>query len=200
MGNQEFRFTLILRGAPPREVTRLAPSISDALSGSLAEAESSGEHRVLRIEPDDLVTAAEIAERLGRSRESIRLLAAGERDPGGGFPLPVSHAASRQRLWRWSEVAKWAGLLTPEEVERARYIAAVNAALELRALAPEPDPLLRRLVHEVLPAPSPAPETGTLQAPSATVDDDARVAEADERRASLRPRSAPERSFWRRDD
>jgi len=44
--------------------------------------------RVVRVEPDELVTASEIVERTGRSRESIRLLAAGKRGQGG-FPPPL---------------------------------------------------------------------------------------------------------------
>lgn len=90
---------------------------------------------VLRVEPDELVTASQIAERTGRSKESIRLLAAGRRGRGG-FPVPVRGATSRTRLWRWSEVAAW--MATHDEsgddksVERARTITTINAALELR--------------------------------------------------------------------
>jgi hypothetical protein len=69
--------------------------------------------------------------RLGRTRESVRLLAAGERGPGG-FPAPVSHLRTRNRLWRWSDVAVWARVATPEQAAAAKLIAAVNAALELR--------------------------------------------------------------------
>jgi hypothetical protein len=39
---------------------------------------------------------------------------------------------NRGRLWRWSEVAVWLGQLEPEEVEAARFVSAINAALELR--------------------------------------------------------------------
>jgi predicted DNA-binding transcriptional regulator AlpA len=90
--------------------------------------------RVRRVEPDDLVTLSEIAERMGRTRESVRLLAAGERG-AGDFPPPVSHLRSRFRLWRWSDVAAWAGVVSDEERDRARFVALVNAALELRGLA-----------------------------------------------------------------
>jgi hypothetical protein len=38
----------------------------------------------------------------------------------------------RGRLWRWSDVALWLGQLEPEEIESARFTAAINAALELR--------------------------------------------------------------------
>lgn len=89
--------------------------------------------RVARVEPDELVTAAGIGERTGRTRESVRLLAGGARGPGG-FPPPVSGASERRiRLWRWSEVAEWfetQGLAEGKGAE-ARMIAAVNGALDL---------------------------------------------------------------------
>lgn len=85
-----------------------------------------------RVDVDDLVTAAEIARRCGRSRESIRLLIAGERGPGG-FPAPLSKHL-RSRRWRWSEVVPWletAGIIDSGHAEDAEAIAAVNGALEL---------------------------------------------------------------------
>jgi hypothetical protein len=62
---------------------------------------------VERIEPDDLVTQAEIARRLERSREAIRLYVEGLRGPGD-FPRPVAAATSTSPLWSWLEVARWA--------------------------------------------------------------------------------------------
>lgn len=114
---------------------REAPTFARAVSSAISDVESVSGLRVRRVEPDDLVTASEIAERLGRSREGVRLLAAGARGPGD-FPPPVSHLRTRSRLWRWSEVADWAGQSTKEERERAGFVAALNAALELRAKAP----------------------------------------------------------------
>ena len=77
------------------------------------------------------MTLAEIAERLDRSRESARLLVRGQRGKGD-FPAPISHVRSRSRLWRWSDVAAWAGAGTPEDRQQGRFIASINAALELR--------------------------------------------------------------------
>jgi hypothetical protein len=89
--------------------------------------------RVARVEPDELVTASEIADRIGRTRESVRLMAEGARGPGG-FPAPVSGASERRiRLWRWSDVADWleAHGIAKGITEEARMIAAVNGALDL---------------------------------------------------------------------
>ena len=119
---------------------RESESLLDAILSAISNVEQSGlEVKVIRVEPDDLVSASEIAERTGRSRESIRLLAAGRRG-SGGFPPPVRGLKSRMRLWRWAEVIAWMaeheGTEQPVAVQNAQTIAAVNGALELRRHAP----------------------------------------------------------------
>ncbi len=117
------------------DFSRDAAGLAEAVSSAIAAIEGVDGLRVTRMAPDDLVTIAEIAQRLGRSRESVRLLVTGARGPGD-FPSPVSHLRTRSRLWRWSDVAIWAGHLGPEEAAQARFLAAINAALELRSSAP----------------------------------------------------------------
>lgn len=171
-----FRFTLVLDGPLDEHVGRTlveawgwhatfgstdgvhyveldwpAASFAEALASTMGTAERTGV-RVRRVEPDDLVTATEIAERLGRSRESVRLLASGARG-GGGFPAPVSHLRERSRLWRWSEVAAWSGDLDPDESDRAEIVAVVNAALEYRRHATAAPPFVRSLVGDPGKAP-----------------------------------------------
>jgi hypothetical protein len=121
----------VIVGVGYGEFIRAAPSFSEAVLSAVHQVESVPSLRVRRVEPDDIVTMAEIAERLDRTRESVRLLIAGSRGPGG-FPPPISHGRERGRLWRWSDVANWFEKLEPEEREAAHFIAAVNAALELR--------------------------------------------------------------------
>jgi hypothetical protein len=135
-------------GVPYADFTRDADTFADAVSTAIAAVESVPGTRVVRIEPDDLVTATEIAERLGRTRESVRLLASGRRG-AGDFPAPVSHTKSRSRLWRWSDVLAWSGHADDVELARARLTAAVNAALELRAREPELAERERALVATV---------------------------------------------------
>jgi predicted DNA-binding transcriptional regulator AlpA len=120
---------------------REAESMQEAILSAILDVERVDTGiRVIRVEPDDLVTASEIAERTGRSRESIRLLAAGKRGQGG-FPPPLRGMKSRTRLWRWAEVASWLaereGDLAESSVEEANTIAAINGALELRRHAPD---------------------------------------------------------------
>ena len=90
----------VIGGVGYGEFIRAAPSFSEAVLSAVHQVESVPSLRVRRVEPDDIVTMAEIAERLDRTRESVRLLIAGRRGPGG-FPPPVSHGRERGRRWRW---------------------------------------------------------------------------------------------------
>jgi hypothetical protein len=108
---------------------------------------------VYRVQGDELVTASAIAERMGRSRESVRLLIEGKRGPGG-FPPPVPWVRGKTRLWEWADVARWFNEALSEEpavTEPAAFIAALNGALEVRQRAPElSDPAERAAVAAFL--------------------------------------------------
>jgi len=132
------------------EFLREAPTFADAVLSAIHQVETVSDLRVARIEPDDIVTASDIAERLDRTRESVRLLIAGRRGPGG-FPAPISHSQERGRLWRWSDVAAWLERTEPEEREAARFVAAANAALELRSrLAGMSDEIVAKEVRSLV--------------------------------------------------
>ena len=116
---------------------RDAESFADAVLGA-TEAIENAElgARVVHLEPDDLVTMSEIAERTGRTRESVRLLISGQRGPGG-FPAPATHFKSRQRMWRWQEVAAWFAQALEEppaigDPSNACFTTAFNAGLSWR--------------------------------------------------------------------
>jgi len=91
---------------------------------------------VRRAEADPLLTLREIAERVGRTFEAVRLASTGQRGPGG-FPKPETH-----RLWRWSHVAAWYGVEDHVLDEAGPTSRAVNGWLALRDVVPElaPDP------------------------------------------------------------
>lgn len=59
---------------------------------------------VTGVESTDLVSLKDIAARTGRSYESARLLAAGERGPGG-FPAALS--TGQWALYSWALVSQW---------------------------------------------------------------------------------------------
>lgn len=121
-------------GAWYGDFTREALSFQEAVRTAIAQINSVEGLKVLRIEPDDLVSAAEIASRLGVSRQNVAQLISGERGHERlPFPLPASHLTTRTRLWRWSEVVAWYGKADADEVERARWIALENRRLEQAA-------------------------------------------------------------------
>ena len=125
-------------GVQYAEFTRTALSLEDAVSSARCQIESAVPGTCfVRVEPDDFVTAADIASRMGRSRESVRLLIAGERGPGG-FPQPISHFRTRSPRWSWADVTDW--LVhelgwPPQTATDARYIARLNVELEAERLA-----------------------------------------------------------------
>lgn len=68
--------------------------------------------RAVRVVWDDAVTLRDIAQRLGRTYESVRLLADGQRGPGG-FPAPWVDT-SAGRVWSWREVRAWLAAHYPD--------------------------------------------------------------------------------------
>lgn len=141
-------------GAAYAVFDREAASFSDALRGAIAGIlRALPQARIVRIEPDDLVTMATIATRCGRSRESIRLLANEERGPGG-FPPPVAYVDERTRLWHWPDVARWLNEHRKARIEidanAANLVAAMNAAFDLRDHAANLASGDRTLVGKVL--------------------------------------------------
>ncbi len=134
------------------EFDRMAPSLAEAVTNAIEQVESVRPLQVLRVEPDELVSATAIAERAGRTRESVRLLIEGKRG-AGDFPTPVAWVDAKTRLWRWSDVARWLREAHGEEVsvgEGAEFLAALNAALEVRARVPGLGTPERRAVAKVL--------------------------------------------------
>ncbi len=122
---------------------RQAPAFEAALRSAISAVRDAG-LVVRRVEPDDFVTQAEVAERLGRTSESVRLLTTGQRGDAT-FPPPAVRTTSRGSLWRWSQVAAWAGR-PAEEIETAEWIAVTNARLQLDLLD---TPKERAMLREV---------------------------------------------------
>ena len=115
------------------EFDREAPSFLGAVLSAIREINLIPAACVAHVEPDEFVTASEIAHRMGRTRESVRLLIEGARGPGE-FPVPVSGSSARRiRFWRWSQVAEWLDKqgFTTGSCEEGRIIAAINGALDL---------------------------------------------------------------------
>lgn len=139
------------------EFDRDAGSYGQALSSAIATIRRTIQGaRVVQV-LDDLVTISDIAERVDRSRESIRLLIAGRRGPGH-FPPPVSFLRTRNRLWRWTDVLRWFATRYEDEFgnrlvetpEDPRVTAMLNAGLQYRRYEREVGDEERKLIEEAL--------------------------------------------------
>ena len=139
-------------GVQYMDFDRDAETLADAVLSAVADVESVPGLQVVRLEDSDLVSMAEIAERTGRTRESIRLLVNGERGPGN-FPLPVNDPKRPNRLWRWFEVGRWMRDAfnvqeTPprkDEITLAALAAAIAARHHCRQLDPSQRERVRSL-------------------------------------------------------
>lgn len=156
----EFEFMLVVEGADPQsdevayalyeagcsdalirscdgidylDFDREAESLEEAVLSAVTDIESVDGLKVVRLADAGLVSMADIAERTGRTRESVRLLVAGERGPGG-FPPPVTDPRARYRLWRATEVEHWMRTILGGDYEahEDHVRVAINASLELR--------------------------------------------------------------------
>ena len=86
------------------DFTREANSIDEALVSAVKGVETAGA-RVDRVEPDPLVSLADIAHRTGMTRAAMTQYSKGQR--GKDFPPPVVRVTSDSPLWDWATVAKW---------------------------------------------------------------------------------------------
>ena len=81
----------------------------------------------------DLVAAADIAERVGVSRQAVTNWAAGRRS-GKQFPVPLGTLAGGTRVWSWSAVHPWLRELghAPDDEETLPYetIVSMNSLLQ----------------------------------------------------------------------
>jgi hypothetical protein len=86
-----------------------------------------------------VVSLKDIATRTGRSYESVRKLAHGQRGPGG-FPAPLSTA--QWALYSWAEVSAWLARHYPATAAAVtshdREIAAADHLIRARHILPAP--------------------------------------------------------------
>lgn len=117
---------------------REAPSLTHALVTAIRDVEHAG-FVVQAVETDDLVSLRTIADRLGRSYESLRLLATGQRGPGS-FPPPMS--GDGWSLYSWTQVIDWSAkhLYMRDAVNNfAIEITAANHVVRARNMLREPE-------------------------------------------------------------
>ncbi|MFN2494991.1 MAG: hypothetical protein ABR608_03650 [Pseudonocardiaceae bacterium] len=113
---------------------RDAASLLHALTSAIHDVETAG-LGVCAVVSGDLVSLKEIAHRIGRTYEAVRLWSLGRRGPGG-FPPPVT-SGDGWSLWSWVQAAGWlrTNLLAPVEVsDDERVLAAVDLLVRARCL------------------------------------------------------------------
>jgi hypothetical protein len=139
-------------GPATADVHREAENLVDAVLSAIRDIERVPSLRVVEVERQDLVGLADIAWRLNRTAESVRLLATGRRGPGG-FPAPAIRRR-RGQLWRWAEVAEWANrhLGSSFDPEEPLLVNMLNAASALRRGAPGLSEPERRALKELAAA------------------------------------------------
>jgi hypothetical protein len=139
--------------------TREGPSLADAIGSAIRDVESVAGLRVTGAGQEDLASMLDIAHRTRRSREAVRLWAAGKRGPGG-FPAPAWESPSGERFWRWPDVARWvrehlnlAVDVVPDEIRWAdEILKARQAVAEAHRILEEADDATRRQLGPLLPA------------------------------------------------
>jgi hypothetical protein len=120
---------------------RIAPSYLEAVVSAVRDAHKAGYH-VARVEADDLLTQADIARKIGKSRQMVSFYIVGKRGPGG-FPAPESRKSGDHLLWRWSKVAAWlarnnlAGEGVADEAAVAENVNFILGYQERRRLEPK---------------------------------------------------------------
>jgi hypothetical protein len=85
-------------------VHREAPNLAEAVLAVIDDLEAA-DLQPVRVCDGDWVTLADIAARIGRSREIVRLWSIGRQGPGG-FPPPLNPGCDT-RFYSWSEVSHW---------------------------------------------------------------------------------------------
>ena len=112
------------------DFARDADSLEQAISTAVLDAQEAGA-TVERIEPDPLVSLADIASRADMSRGAMTNYVQGLRQVG--FPPPRLRVTTKSPMWDWADVAIW--LYQKERVARevalhAVIVSAANGALE----------------------------------------------------------------------
>jgi hypothetical protein len=122
--------------------TRTAPSLKDAVLSAIRDVKNANVGlEVLRVDECNFVTQADIARKIGRSRQLVHQYITGVRGPGG-FPAPVGNITEGDQFWLWSEVASWLGandMIKNNVLRETIEVATINTHLEvlhLRQLDP----------------------------------------------------------------
>lgn len=134
------------------EFSRKARSIEEAIFSAIHDIRKATiGAEVLRVDQCNLVTASEIARRIGRTRQQVYQYIKGERGPRG-FPAPEFYLSEGAPLWAWCEVSYWFAqndILRPEDGWNAEVVAAINNWLEARQHREHNPDLVKSIAREL---------------------------------------------------
>lgn len=151
------------------EFSREADSYSQALLSAISNVHAAGVGAgVLRVNTCDLVTPADIARRIDRSRELVSQYISGNRGPGK-FPPPECFLADDKPLWMWCAVSYWLAensLIRPEEYREAQFVWVVNEWLSSQRSRQE-NPELISQIEKALASATASGKPGKSRAVSA---------------------------------
>ena len=112
---------------------REAASLQEAILSAIRDVTNSGIGAGVRyVDACNLVTQADIARRIGRTRQMVGQYITGHRGPGN-FPGPVCSITEGHPLWMWCEVSYWFfqnGIVGEEVLKESRVIAGINSVLD----------------------------------------------------------------------
>ncbi|MGE3920246.1 MAG: helix-turn-helix transcriptional regulator [Gammaproteobacteria bacterium] len=116
---------------------RKAASLQNAIMSAIKDVESGSiGAKVIHVAPENLVTEADIANRLSFKRQTVSLWIQGKRRDIIPFPKPVMKLSGKSPLWKWTDIVKWlyeTRLISEQErVADAAFIENVNVVLEER--------------------------------------------------------------------
>ena len=126
------------------DFTREAESVVRAIASAVEAVRSVGA-RVDRIEPDPLVSLADIAARSQMTRAAMTQYAKGQR--GKNFPAPVAKVTSDSPLWDWASVAFW--LFRQNKITRDAALVAEALSQANRVIGSGEQDIAVRLEHYV---------------------------------------------------
>ncbi|MEX0642250.1 MAG: hypothetical protein WD468_06090 [Pirellulales bacterium] len=134
---------------------RAARSMKDAILSAIRDVRKAGIGAdVWRVDDCNLVTQADIARRIERSRQLVHQYLTGKRGPGG-FPGPICEITDGAPLWRWCEVAFWLwenGLVKEEFLRDAEELGIINTVLDLKYQRQSKPDLVREVMRAVEPS------------------------------------------------
>ena len=123
-------------GRPVLTFSRAADSLKDAILSAISDVRSAGiGANVLRVDYCNLVTQADIARKIGRSRQLVHQYMTGARGPGG-FPGPAVELCDGGWVWLWCEVAFWLwenDMIKEDVLKDADEVEAINRVLDMQS-------------------------------------------------------------------